>query len=263
VRVESRDWFAVGGRPMDELRSNVQEFGRVGRSLLVTFSHFSFRLAEVLCRVVFTLSLMAGLANVEAANDAPETARYSWQGDIVVNPKLPPYIFAIESTGAGEVTIKITGGPKFYKGQRFTAPVEDEKRPDFGTCDVNFDGFTDFHLVESRGATANISYQYWVFDPKRMVFREAPEFDEINYIDEKKRLLACHSRGGNIEEITDYFCLRNGRPVKFRSVKITWAYEVRDIVPRRYSDNTAVRITRIYRRGKLHRTFFTADFDVE
>ena len=173
-----------------------------------------------------------------------------------INPKLPPYKFVIESTGQGEVTIHISGGPRRYRGQTIEASVEDEKRPGFFFEDVNFDGYEDFGLVENRGATGNIDYEYWTFDPKKGVFKEAPDFDGITFVDHKNKTLVSHSKGGNILTVTEYYIVRNGRSLMLKSIRTLWSQDARDIVPVRIADGTPVTITRLYRNGKLYRTFY-------
>jgi len=194
--------------------------------------------------------------SITTAQDTNQSAEAVDQETVIVNPKLPPYTFEIKPTGPGELTIQITGGPRRFKGQTITASVEDEKRPGFEAVDVNLDGYTDFALVANRGATGNINYEYWTFDPKHAVFKEADNFDDITYVDEKKRELISHSKGGNIETITEYYAVKQGKPIMTRSEQTTWAREVRDIVPSSYSDDIGVTITRLYKDGKLKRTFY-------
>jgi len=61
--------------------------------------------------------------------------------------------------------------------------------PDF--ADVNFDGWPDLMLAQSMGASPNVPYQTWIFDPKTRRFVDAPqglqgitspEFDAVHRI---------------------------------------------------------------------------------
>jgi hypothetical protein len=227
--------------------------------MTMTSSHHPILRVALLFAAIFPAFLIAIPSTIAADQNIPPSSHLSWEESVVVNRRLPPYKFAIESTGEGEVTIKISGGPRFYRGQTITAPVDDEKRPGFETCDVNLDGYEDFRLVANRGATGNIDYDYWVFDPKKGVFKNGSAFDDITFIDEKRRILVMHSKGGNIETITQYSRISNGRPMLFQVVETTWVREARDIVPAHYLDDTPIRITRMYRNGKLRRTFYTVN----
>jgi hypothetical protein len=202
--------------------------------------------------LIITVLILLAFASHGLAQEAAQPAT---RESVLIHPKLPPYIFEIESKEAGEITIKITGGPKNFHGQTITANVEDEKRHGFQLVDVNFDGYEDFSVVEHRGATGNVNYAYWVFDPKTDGFKEASEFDDITYVDQENKLLVSHSKGGNIETITEYYRVEHGKPVPIKSVQTTWAREVRDILPSNYP-YTTVRITRIYKNGRISRMFY-------
>src|ERR1043166_3321381 len=218
---------------------------------------------KVLAANVVVLTLFA-FASLSAAQESSQPSGANIRESVLINPKLPPFIFEIESKAPDEVIIRITGGPKSYRGQTFTEEVDDEKRPGFLTEDVNFDGYEDFAVIGNRGATGNVSYFYWVFDPKTGVFKDAPEeFDNITFVDTEQKLLISSSKGGNIEMSTVYYRVQDGRPVLIRSVEVRWARQVRNVVPRSYSDDTPVKITRIYENGKLRRTFYTTPFLIE
>lgn len=180
-----------------------------------------------------------------------------------INKKLPPFTFEIESAKPDEITIRITGGPKAYKGQTITTSVEDPQRHAFHLVDVNLDGYDDFAVLENRGATGNVNYDYWVFDPIAGIFREGGEFANITEVDADHKLLISQSKGGNIEKSTRYYRVRHGKPVLIKSVEVRWAREVRDVVPAQVSDDTPVAITRTYDDGKLQRTFYNTTIGEE
>ncbi len=193
---------------------------------------------------------------------AQEPSKSPYRESVSIHASLPPFIFEIVGRKKYEITIRITGGPKNFHGQTITAYAEDENNPQWHYIDVNFDGYKDIQFVENRGATGNMGYGYWVFDPKACKFRQAPEFDNITDVDAEHKLLIICSKGGNIRTTTEYYRLQDGRPVIIKSVIVGWASELRlekelrNIVPSAYPDDTPVQITRMYKNGKLYRTFY-------
>jgi hypothetical protein len=194
-------------------------------------------------------------ASTALAQDDDQPSVVGHRETVIVNPKLPAYILVITGTAPFEITMHITGGPKSFKGQTITANVDNEKLPGFLTTDVNFDGYKDFAVVEDRGETGNVTYEYWTFDPKRGIFDHSGAFDEITRIDEENHLLISHLKLGNIESTTKYYAVKHGAPVLLKSVETTWANEARDILPASYPD-VGVVVTHLYKDGNLQRTFY-------
>jgi len=189
----------------------------------------------------------------DASPSSPEVDHES----VVVNAKLPSFKVDIERTAPDEVTIRISGGPKGYPGQTFQADIYGEDIPEFNALDVNFDGYMDFSLVTDRGKRGNVSYEYWIFDPKMVVFEEAEGFDGINDVDPVHHLLFSDYGLGNIDRVEKTYRLKDGKPELIETVEVEYASAARDVVPASYADDAAVQITCLYRNGKLSRTFYT------
>ncbi len=213
------------------------------------------------CLPSLAVAIFLALALGALSQEPPSSASQTQRETVKIHPKLAPFVFEIEGKEAGEVTIKISGGPKGYPGQTFTTGVEDEKHIGFGLVDINFDGYRDFRVVSGRGHPANEWYNYWVFEPKSGRFREAPAFDEITGIDPERQVLRSHSNGGNIQHTTDYYRLRGGKPLIFKSAVTGWSQDKREVVPLSVPDHTPVQITRLYIDGKVCRTFYTTEFE--
>ncbi len=205
--------------------------------------------------VVVTLIIL-GFASITSAQEGSEPVPKVERETVTVNPKLPPYIFEIEHKGFTNVTIRISGGPKSYRGQTIDADV-DPHDTDLDIVDVNFDGYQDFRLHTDESPMGNDSYEYWVFDRKTGEFKEAPDFDDITSVDEAHKLLITYSRLSEFEDTTEYYRVEDGEPVEIKSVETAWSKNVRDIVPASYSDFTGVQITRLYRNGRVYRTFYS------
>lgn len=204
--------------------------------------------------LVVVVSLLS-CASAALSQVIPDESYKPWRETVLVNPKLPPYIFDIQRTGQNTAAIKISGGPKSYRGQTIKADIDDHGC-DLDTVDVNFDGYLDFSVLADQSPMGNESYEYWVFDRKTGEFKEAPDFGDITFVDEAHKLLVSYSRGSEWEGITEYYKVEDGEPVEIKSVETAWSQKVRDIIPADIPDFTGVQITRLYRNGKVYRTFY-------
>jgi hypothetical protein len=198
-----------------------------------------------------------GCLSVALAQEEAQPSAQVERETVVVNSQLPPYVFEIRRTAPDEATIRISGGPKSYQGQTIDTQI-DEHGPRVDFVDVTFDGYQDFRVLTDESAMANESFEYRVFDWKTDKFKEAPEFDDITSVDEAHKLLITYSKGSEFEGITEYYRVEGGEPVEIKSVETAWSKNVRDIVPADYySNDTGVQITRLYRNGKVYRTFYS------
>lgn len=71
---------------------------------------------------------------------------------------------------------------------------------DVDTVDINLDGNTDISQVTIRGATGNVLYRWWLFDPDSGRFVHSPEFSrEIGAytLDRRDRRIVTRSNGGH------------------------------------------------------------------
>jgi hypothetical protein len=188
----------------------------------------------------------------EGSGPSPKEERET----VIVNPKLPPYIFETEHEGFTKVIIRISGGPKSYRGQTINADVDPHDNQ-LEVVDVNFDGYQDFRLHTDESPMGNDLYEYWIFDWKTGEFRDTGDFDNITGIDAAHKLLSSYSRLSESEESTEYYKVQNGEPVEVKSSETAWAEKERDIIPADIPGFTLVQITRLYRNGKVYRTFYT------
>jgi len=192
----------------------------------------------------------------EGSEPSPKVERET----VTLNPKSPPYIFETEHEGFTKVIIRISGGPKSYRGQTIKADVDPHDNQ-LEEVDVNFDGYQDFRLHTDESAMGNDQYEYWVFDRKTGEFTDTGDFGDITGIDPAHKLLSSYSRGSEWEGITDYYRVEDGEPVEIKSVETAWSQKVRDIIPANIPDFTGVQITRLYRNGKVYRTFYSRNIE--
>ncbi len=176
-----------------------------------------------------------------------------------IHPKLPPFTYRItvdeRPNAPMEVHIEFFGGPNGFIPQTFELWTIREHKIE--TIDLNFDGYKDIRVVADIGNRGDVIYECWLYDSERQRFVSAPDFSMIDEIDYKARLLISRSSGGVAYWDESTYRLRNGIPEIVREVKTDYARYIRDIIPSRYSDETIVRITKLYRKGRLVRTFYS------
>ncbi len=91
-------------------------------------------------------------------------------------------------------------------------------RPAAEILDMNFDGYGDLRLVQSRSAGPNTPYLNWLFDPVRRAFVESRELNEIPSarFDAGQQEVRSDWRDGANRYGTDVYVYRAGRPLLVR-----------------------------------------------
>jgi len=90
--------------------------------------------------------------------------------------------------------------------------------PGFELLDMNFDGYADIRLVESRPAGPNVPYLNWLYDPAGGRFVASRALDEITSprFDAAARELRSDWRDSATRYGTDIYVFRDGQPVPER-----------------------------------------------
>jgi hypothetical protein len=206
--------------------------------------------------MLFLVVYNSVLAQDQQDTPAPQIERET----VIVHRGWPPFIFELipkgdSIDGGDNLIIKITGGPKGFRGQMISANVERTERTGFQADDVNFDGYEDFSVVMNWGNHANEDRAYWAFAPSRLKFVQAPQYDGITSIDDEHKLLISYSRASGMEFIEQTYRVENNKPVIVKSVQVVRTEEAKDLISPDYKE-MFVQITRIYVHGKLRRTFY-------
>ncbi len=93
--------------------------------------------------------------------------------------------------------------------------------------DMNFDGYTDFRLMESPSAGPNTYWYFWLFDPETRTFQRAIAFEESNLVSpqfmQDDKLIMCFHRDGMGEYGREYYTCENDLPILIRSVQIEYS----------------------------------------
>ena len=75
--------------------------------------------------------------------------------------------------------------------------------------DMNFDGYTDFRLMESPTAGPNTYWYFWLFDPDTGTFYRSGEYEESSLVspefDQDNRTIICFHRDGMGMYGTEYY----------------------------------------------------------
>lgn len=90
--------------------------------------------------------------------------------------------------------------------------------PGLELLDMNFDGYADMRLIESRPAGPNLPYLNWLYDPTSGRFVESRALDEITAprFDARRRELQSDWRDNAARYGTDTFTFRDGELVPLR-----------------------------------------------
>ncbi len=90
--------------------------------------------------------------------------------------------------------------------------------PALEILDMNFDGYADIRLVESRPAGPNVPYLNWIYDPASARFAESRDLNAIPSprFDAKAREIHAQWRDGAIRYGTDVYIFRDGQLVPAR-----------------------------------------------
>ncbi len=87
--------------------------------------------------------------------------------------------------------------------------------------DMNFDGYTDFRLMESPSAGPNTCWYFWLFDPDTGSFFRSMEYEESRLIspefDQNNRTIISFHRDGMGMYGTEYYIIEEGHLLLVRS----------------------------------------------
>ncbi|WP_424494948.1 XAC2610-related protein [Salinimicrobium sp. GXAS 041] len=85
----------------------------------------------------------------------------------------------------------------------------------FAIEDMNFDGNTDFRLMEFLPAAPNVPFLFWIFNPKTQLFEESKNYEGITSpeFDYEKKQISSSWRDGCCLHGRDVYELKNGNPV--------------------------------------------------
>jgi hypothetical protein len=112
-------------------------------------------------------------------------------------------------------------------GQGESFPVEDSRfHADldpagwFVAEDMNFDGYTDFRLMESPAAGPNTYWLFWLYDPASGGFRRARDWETAGLVSPEFRpdegVIFCFNSGGYASYSNDWYRVEESLPVLFR-----------------------------------------------
>ena len=146
-----------------------------------------------------------------------------------IHPDLPETSFTLvadnapESAGVLRVrAIEIRRGNVAEPSQRIEGLATDTPwsatAPGFEVLDMNFDGYADIRLVESRPAGPNLPYLNWLYEPASGRFVESRALNQITSprFDASARELRSDWRDSATRYGTDVFAFRDGQPVPLR-----------------------------------------------
>ena len=106
------------------------------------------------------------------------------------------------------------GGVTVFDGLESNYYESSELRGYLITEDMNFDGYTDFRLIESLSAGPNTYWYFWLFDPDRGTFDRSMEYEDNNLVspefDQDNRTIICFHRDGMGIYGTEHYFIENG-----------------------------------------------------
>ena len=80
--------------------------------------------------------------------------------------------------------------------------------------DMNFDGYTDFRLMEFPTAGPNTYWYFWLYDPHTGTFYRSMEYEDSNLVspefDQDNKTIICFHRDGMGIYGTEYYFIENG-----------------------------------------------------
>lgn len=87
--------------------------------------------------------------------------------------------------------------------------------------DMNFDGYTDFRLMQFPTAGPNTYWYFWLFDPDTGTFFRSMEFEESSLVspefDQGSKMIKCFHRDGMGIYGTEYYFIEEGHLLLVRS----------------------------------------------
>jgi hypothetical protein len=146
-----------------------------------------------------------------------------------IHPDLPEMRFTLHADAAPDasgtlfvkaIEIRRDAGPEPV--QRITGldtqTPWSAQAPGFDAVDMNFDGYADIRLVESRPAGPTLPWLHWLYDPASGRFVASPALNELGAPrpDAAARELASDWRDGATRQGTDHHGFRDGQLVPLR-----------------------------------------------
>lgn len=146
-----------------------------------------------------------------------------------LQPQGPEFVFHIEADAApaDAVVLRVhaitieradgRGAAQRIDGLETETPVS-PNRPALEFVDMNFDGFADLRIVESRPAGPNVPYLNWLFDPASNRFEASAALDALSApsFDAAKQEVRSAWRDNAARQGSDTRGWRNGQLVPLR-----------------------------------------------
>jgi len=166
---------------------------------------------------------------VSPVPDIPSDSPEPTQCTLSVHSDLEPFEISLYSVGPPEVssgfrqihtlTVSPLGQDMTTVFDGLEANYYDGVELDeyFVAEDMNFDGFTDFRLMESPSAGPNTYWYFWLFNPETNMFQRAREYENSNLVSPEfikdDKMIICFHRDGMGMYGTDYYVIENNAPV--------------------------------------------------
>ncbi|MEW6306772.1 MAG: hypothetical protein AB1705_25180 [Verrucomicrobiota bacterium] len=214
----------------------------------------------VLCCLAVAVNAVNGIAEEATDSAATQTNSYTFS----VHTSLPPYRFQlVRGTNVSDVVgIEVFRGTETKPLQVLTnefTPMPWEKEVLF-VVDANFDGYLDLATVYSAGATGNMSYYVWLYDPRTGTFCYNAELAELcrPKFEARDQRIYTFCKGGAAGMIYDsevYAWEGSRLKLVYKETQDELRRPVRDFLERRLhvtvlkSDPAFVRTTRVLTNG--------------
>ena len=125
------------------------------------------------------------------------------------------HTLTVKSQGDGKVTVFDGLESNYYENSVLQGYLITE--------DMNFDGYTDFRLMESPTAGPNTYWYFWLFDPETGTFYRSGEFEDSSLVspefDQDNRTIICFHRDGMGMYGTEYYFIEDGHLLLVKSEK--------------------------------------------
>lgn len=146
-----------------------------------------------------------------------------------IHPDLPEMRFTLRADAAPDASgtlfvkaIEIRRGTDTEPVQRITGLDTQTPwslpAPGFEAVDMNFDGYADIRLVESRPAGPQLPWLHWLYDPASGRFVASPALNDLGSPrpDAAARELTSDWRDSAARYGTDHYAFQGGQPVPLR-----------------------------------------------